>query len=168
MTAMSHSRINIDDRELERFCSGLQQAATRKVFLRSVRKGMNLLARDTATRFKRLHPGYKQKERYRRLKDGRWKKEKGKIATVATRKRENVVMVHIMGDYRAKWFEKGTRARFTRSHRIIGGVRRGKGHRSGRIRPEWFFKMAQVATARQVENKISSEIKKEITKQVKK
>lgn len=166
---MPYNRIGITDNDVRQFCDGLQRAVSQKVFLRSLRRGLGILARDTNARYRRLHPGHKsQKVVYKRLKGGRWKKSRQSIATVATKRRENLVMVHIMSDYRAKWLEKGTAERHTKGYVKVLGVRRGKGRRTGRIRPEWFFKMSQIATAKKVENRITTEIKKEIKKQVKK
>lgn len=160
---MSAERFSIDDKEVQRFCRNMQRAAIRKQFLRSVSRGMGLLARDTNARYKRLHPTSKTKRTvYKRLSGGRWKKQRRQIATVATKRRENLVMVHIMGDYRAKWLEKGTRERHTKGYRTAYSTRRGRGRRTGRVRPEWFFKMAQVATARQVEQRIARELDKQI------
>ena len=58
------------------------------------------------------------------------------------------ISVHIMGDYRLKWFEKGTKPRKTKGHKITGynrsrRIRSGKGGNRGSIRPLYFFKDAR-------------------------
>ena len=50
-----------------------------------------------------------------------------------------------MGDYRLKWFEKGTKDRFTKGHKITGYAdfrhlkRTGKGGYRGKMVAEHFF-----------------------------
>ena len=60
--------------------------------------------------------------------------------------------VSIMGDYRLKWFEKGTAARYTKGAKITGvdessrryALRRtGKPRYTGRITPHYFFRSAR-------------------------
>lgn len=60
--------------------------------------------------------------------------------------------VSIMGDYRLKWFEKGTQARYTKGSKILGVdenssryalKRTGKPRYTGRIKPHYFFKEAR-------------------------
>ena len=61
----------------------------------------------------------------------------------------NEVQVNIMGDYRLKWFEKGTKDRFTKGHKITGYVdfrhlkRTGKGGYRGKMVAEHFFQTAR-------------------------
>lgn len=60
--------------------------------------------------------------------------------------------VSIMGDYRLKWFEKGTNARYTKGAKITGvdenssryALRRtGKPRYTGSIKPHYFFRQAR-------------------------
>ena len=78
-----------------------------------------------------------------------------------------------MADPIVRFFEKGTKERQTKGRRIIGSVqagkrkylvREGKGHATGRIRPEWFFRDAQRQTAQQVRQKIDEEMRKAISR----
>lgn len=61
----------------------------------------------------------------------------------------NEVQVNIMGDYRLKWFEKGTKDRFTKGHKVTGYVdsrhlkRTGKGGYRGKMVAEHFFQAAR-------------------------
>jgi len=78
-------------------------------------------------------------------------------------------MVAIMGDFRLKFFEKGTAERQTKGRKILGYYkangktyhnklqREGKGHRTGRIKAMNFF-----ATARSDENTIQDIIFKNL------
>lgn len=59
-------------------------------------------------------------------------------------------VVSIMGDYRLKFFEKGTKQRRTKGRKIVGYAsngrnlkREGKGHYTGAIKAKYFFKDAR-------------------------
>ena len=136
----------------------------------AIRKGLNILARKTTQNFKAKRHGFTE----RRIK---WTTRKGKerekilrVATVkADRKDKNVQMVHIMSDFRVKFFEMGTRERRTKGRKIVGKIyigrrkwlaRTGKGRDTGRIKPEWNFRKAQWQT----EGKVNGTINKEMDK----
>lgn len=84
------------------------------------------------------------------------------------------VKIHILGDFRLKFFEKGTKERHTKNRHILRGVytweksgrkhslREGKGRRTGSIAARWFFKTAQALT----EHKIFSEMKERVAKAI--
>ena len=58
----------------------------------------------------------------------------------------SIVTLHIMGDYRLKWFEKGTKPRYTKGHKVTGYLsnhrlkRSGQGGYRGLIAATHFFK----------------------------
>ena len=59
--------------------------------------------------------------------------------------------VSIMGDHRLKWFEKGTNDRYTKGRKIVGyqrnrAIREGKGHWTGRMTGQYFFRDARQST----------------------
>lgn len=61
--------------------------------------------------------------------------------------------VSIMGDHRLKWFEKGTQDRYTKGRKIVGyqrnrAIREGKGHWTGRMTGQYFFRDARQDTNR--------------------
>lgn len=68
-----------------------------------------------------------------------------------------------MGDYRLKWFEKGTNERYTKGHRVTGYSdsrhlrRTGQGGYRGKIVAEHFFQSAR-ADEESVYNSIVSSI----------
>ena len=80
------------------------------------------------------------------------------------------VMIHILGDFRLKFFEKGTKDRYTKIHKdklstsqYINYLKKGgKGGYRGRITASHFFRRA-----RQNEEIIQSAIFKELDKQFK-
>ena len=68
-------------------------------------------------------------------------------------KQGNFAKVHIMGDFRLKWFEKGTASRNTE-----------KKFNRGKIRGKYFFKEAKSQTEAKVFNSITNYLKKAIIK----
>lgn len=166
--------IQVNDRDVQVFLSGVGSGKARNLFLSSVRKGLSVLARQTTANFKaNRRKGWKQ----RRVKVWNRKgEEKEKILHVAkttTNRKEETVKVHIMSDYRVKWLEMGTKERRTKGRKIVGSyykgkrkylIRQGKGRRTGKVQPEWFFLKAQRQTKDQVEQKINQEMTKAIRK----
>ena len=79
----------------------------------------------------------------------------------------NEVSVNIMGDFRLKFFEKGTKQRYTKGRKITGYMdshrlkREGKGSSKGAIKATHFF-----AKARQNESKIEESIIKVLDKEL--
>ena len=77
--------------------------------------------------------------------------------------------VHIMGDFRLKFFETGTKDRYTRGHKITGYdgkslKRTGKGGYRGVITARHFFKDAQRESEHQVFSSIDSLLSESIQK----
>lgn len=77
----------------------------------------------------------------------------------ARRAEYDEVKVHIMGDFRLKFFEKGTNPRMTK-----GGDKRKKPHSTGQIVPKNFFADAQTACEQQMyeagQNALNKTLKK--------
>lgn len=61
--------------------------------------------------------------------------------------------VHIMGEFRLKWFEKGTSLRKT-----------SKGWNRGSIKPKWFFKSAVVEKSKEAQSTLDDNIRESIMK----
>ena len=81
--------------------------------------------------------------------------------------------VHIMGDFRLKFFEKGTKDRHTKGRKIKGSYyvggrkyksRTGKGGNRGRIAANYFFRAAKQATERQIFDEMDNTISRFIQK----
>ena len=64
---------------------------------------------------------------------------------------EEWAKVHIMGEFRLKWFEKGTSLRKT-----------DKGWDRGSIRPHWFFRSAVMEKGKESQSKLEDNIKESI------
>ena len=170
-------KVEANDQEVRAFFEKLQGKQLQKEGKAAIRKGLRILARKTEENYRRNRRGYVVKRRTYTSRSGKQRTKIVHVATVANDRNDpNVVKVHIMADPLARLFEKGTRERRTKGRRVSGSfwvgsrkylVRTGKGHATGRIRPEWFFRKAQRQTAGQVEEKINSEMKRMIQQQVK-
>lgn len=165
-----------DDREVRRFLARLSGKGMNRGLLSAIRKGLGILAKKTTENFRANRRGFTEKRVRKRTRSGKEKERILRVARVSTRNKDDTVKVHIMDDYRVKWFETGTRERKTKGRRITGlarvgkrlrAVRTGKGHSTGRIRPERFFLKAQRQTEGQVRQAIGREMEKNIRKQLK-
>lgn len=70
------------------------------------------------------------------------------------RKESNTAKVHIMGDFRLKWFEKGTRKRYTKKGN----------HNRGKMTAFNFFKKARISKEQEVYNTIEEHLITDIIK----
>lgn len=76
--------------------------------------------------------------------------------------------VSIMNDYRMKFFEKGTKDRQTKGHKVTGYIdahhlkREGKGHYTGKITATNFFRSARDNSQTQVEKAMMDSLNKSI------
>ena len=141
--------IRIDDSQLTSAMSTLSGKEIRQVYRNSMKKAVRPLAKATEQRYSVLLSREK-------LNTGKDKKSQNIVKLVSrTRNGIIVVKVHIMQDYKAKWFEMGTNKRYTKGHRNVGYyklrpdskrryVRRtGKPGYRGYIRPRWIFTTEQ-------------------------
>ena len=110
---------------------------TKKQLRRSGVKNVNLpyISKKTGKRYKSMLQGIKSSIDVRNADD-------------------NYAKVHIMGEFRLKWFEKGTALRRTYNT---------KGSR-GRIHGKWFFRDAVDKRGKECRNSLEENIKKSIQK----
>lgn len=167
------SGFDVDDLDLRKVLDRLGEQKTSRMILSSMRKGLNIIAKETTLRFKTNRRGFAGKKVVKRSRGGKEKEVQLKVAKVVISNKEQTAKVHIMEDYRVKWFESGTKERKTKGRKIYRGYwkgkkkllqRLGKGHRTGRIKPEWFFKKSIRAKEAEAEQKINQEIKRVFTK----
>lgn len=132
--------VQIDSRSVDETLNNLSDTDTvNKILFDAVKEGARVLQNNTIKSFKSaLGASADHISRWNnqpfwsgiRVKD-----EKPYVTSI----------VHIMGDHRLKWFEKGTNDRKTKGRKIVGynrnrRVREGKGHDTGRIAGRYFFK----------------------------
>lgn len=142
---------DVDDYNVRHLLANIGSKKTSRRLLSCIRKGLQIIAKETSDSFKRNRRGFTEVKIRKKTRAGKKKMVTQKIAKVVVRPKDNVAKVHIMSDYRVKWFEMGTKERETKGRKIVGGrffgkrkviMRSGKGHRTGKIKPEWFFKKA--------------------------
>lgn len=135
----------IDDTQVQNLLNQLSDENRRKVLFNAIKKGAQVLQRNTINNLKvALGTGANS--------SGKLGKPITQGVKLTTEKAYNEVKVHIMGDYRLKWFEKGTKERLTK-----------KGASRGSIKPLYFFR-----TARQNESEIDSAIFRSLDEQLNK
>ena len=135
----------IDDTQVQNLLNQLSDENRRKVLFNAIKKGAQVLQRNTINNLKvALGTGANSR--------GKLGKPITQGVKLTTEKAYNEVKVHIMGDYRLKWFEKGTKERLTK-----------KGASRGSIKPLYFFR-----TARQNESEIDSAIFRSLDEQLNK
>lgn len=127
----------------------MNPSAISKEKIKVLRRGASILKRrtDASPVFKKL------RKREQALKRGA---KKGQAVMSVDRKKV-LVKVHILGDFMMKWFERGTRMRYT------SGRRKRKIKRTGKIKANWAFKAAQAATEAKVFDSIRQNMDKAIT-----
>lgn len=169
--------VKFDDREVMMMFKRLTGPELKKAELAALRSSANILKKRTDLNFKDTKIGLSIKRRTVRFvskKTGKERKKILRIATVRISSKKMEAKVHIMSDYRVKWFEMGTVERYTHTRRatVIDGrgdkrVLKFKTIRSkyvGKVKARWFFRDAQNQTERQIFDNLDKEISKAIIK----
>ena len=120
---------NVDSSQVDQLLNHLQPDTIQEILFKALKKGADTLKAKTIANLRRpsLNRGVK----------------------VRPNRASNEVAVNIMGDYRLKWFEKGTKERYTRGHKVTGYSdsrhlrRTGQGGYRGKIVAEHFFQSAR-------------------------
>ena len=135
--------------------------------LNAVRNAAQILVKATRQRFRAVTPKYSSKN---------WWNGKSLISGISIgkpNKKEESIKVHIMGDFRLKFWELGTKERTTKKDYIKGeptqrGTARKKASRAGRktgsIKQMQFFEPAQQESEKRVFDEMENLIAKNITK----
>lgn len=120
---------NVDSSQVDQLLNQLAPETIQQIIFKALKEGASTLKQNTILNLRRptLNKGVR----------------------VKPNKAFNEVQVNIMGDYRLKWFEKGTKDRFTKGHKITGYAdsrhlrRTGKGGYRGKMVAEHFFQAAR-------------------------
>ena len=142
-------------RELYSKIDSLTGKDLKKAILSSLRSSASILRRETDKQFKsRVKLG----KSYSKSKNGKAVIGKRSIARVVIDKKNLSAKVHIMDDFRAKFFELGTKKRYTRQ-----GFNRKPAYR-GSIEAGYHFRKAQEITRDKIFNEMSNGVGKAIDK----
>lgn len=154
--------IEIDDSQVVSLFASLSGKDQKKAMKTALRKSAQILVKRTKANLKQIvKNSTKKSAKYGTSLQSGIKSKVNKDGTEAK--------VHIMGDFRLKFFEKGTKDRYTKGHKITGYEgrylkRTGKGGYKGVITAKGFFKSAQKETERQVFSSIDNLLSESIRK----
>lgn len=166
--------IKIDSHQLQSAMSTLSGKEIRQVYRNSIKKAVRPLAKATEQRYSVLL----SREKLSTVKG----RKSQNIVKLLSRTRNGVIMVkvHIMQDYKAKWFEMGTTKRYTKGHRNVGYYklrpdarrkyirRTGKPGYRGYIHPSWIFTTEQQKQQNAIMKGIDKYINEGVTKLINK
>ena len=153
------NNVQIDKSQVTKLFDALSADKRTTILTKALKKGAKVLQDNTKQQLRtKLGAGATSGQKYgKSLESGIKLKSDG----------YGEISVHIMGDFRLKFFEKGTKQRRTKGHKITGYAgrrlkRSGKGGNRGSIKGLYFFK-----SARQNEGQINEVISKSITETLK-
>ena len=143
-----NDNVEIDDSQVQNLFARLTSKDQKKAMKSALRKAASILVKKTKSNLKQV-------VRNTNVPSGKYKKVLQKGIKSKVDKEGKEVEVHIMGDYRLRWFEKGTKQRVTKGYKITGYdgkilIREGKGSNKGKIEAKYFFKKAQDETEKQI------------------
>lgn len=154
---MSKIKVEIDDSQVQAVFKALNIKNQKKTLMGGIRKSAQILINRTKALIKSSLHNTTKPNRFngKKMVNGvKFKADREKLEG----------KVHIMGDFRLKFFEKGTVERFTRGKK---GFRSGrKGHSTGAIKSIGFFKQAKADTEQQVFSILTANIKESIMKAI--
>lgn len=157
---MSKTELSVDASKVHSMLDGLTGKEVHTVLVGTVRKGAKKLQKQTEEEFKAL----KTKNRGGKGNLTASTRGYGKVATIKvfTKTASPFATVSIgsrSADFRAKFFELGTKPRYTKGHRIVGRLQHGRRtylKRSGRrgyrgeITAGGYFRRSQQRTEQEV------------------
>lgn len=168
---MNNSQVTFDASQFHSMVYRLTGPEMKKVIVSTLRSSSNILKKETERQFhtRVTLNGYKISYK----KSGKTKTKVKRLVTVVIDKKEMAAKVHILGDFRAKFFELGTRERYTKGHKITGSYykgrrkylkRTGKPGRRGKIEAGHHFKTAQDLTRERIFSEMDQRTSKAIIK----
>lgn len=168
---MSKVGVTLDDSQVETVFKALTSKNQKKALKQGIRKSAQILVKRTKQLLKQ---NVKNVTKPSRFKDHKKMINGVKFAFDRDKNKNMEGKVHIMGEFRLKFFEVGTADRYQGMKRrkgLMGFVRRlikGAKHKryTGRIKPIYFFKKAKSDTEQQVFSSLNENIKESITKAI--
>jgi hypothetical protein len=145
--------INVDDKQVIQALARLSFKQMDKAYRTGMKKSLDPILKQTKTNLRRsgiknVNKPYVSKKtgkRYISMLQG------VKTSVYIGNTEDSYGKVHIMKEFRLKWFEKGTQTRKT-----------NKGYKRGSIQPKWFFRSAVQQREKEVENTLDENIRNSI------
>ena len=146
--------VKVDDREVIKALSKLSFKQMNKAYREGMKKALDPILKQTKINLR--NSGIRNVSKPYTGKNG--KKYPSMIQGVKTSvyigdTEDSYGKVHIMKEFRLKWFEKGTSIRKTR-----------KGYNRGSIKPKWFFANAVSQMSKQAAESLDENIRNSIIK----
>jgi hypothetical protein len=151
---MTNGDIRVDDKEVIKALANLSFKQMNSAYRKGMKKSLDPILKQTKANLR--SSGIKHVNRAYIGKNG--KKYKSMLQGVKSSvymgdTEDSYGKVHIMGEFRLKWFEKGTTIRRTR-----------KGWDRGSIAPKWFFRNAVNQKGQQAVDNLDENIRESIMK----
>ena len=147
-----NSGLTVDDRELILALNRMSPKKMNAAYKKAMKKSLDPIVKQTKVNLRKS--GIKNVSRkYVSKKTGREYRSmlSGVMTSINMNGEDAYGKVHIMKEFRLKWFEKGTMLRKT-----------DKGWNRGRITPRWFFKSAVDSKSKEAANTLDENIRKSI------
>lgn len=151
---MINGDIKVDDKEVLKALANLSFKQMNKAYRTGMKKSLDPILKQTKANLrtsgiKNVNKAYvgKNGKRYMSMVQG------VKSSVYIGQTEDSFGKVHIMKEFRLKWFEKGTSLRRTR-----------KGWNRGSISPKWFFRNAVLQRSREAEQSLDKNISDSIMK----
>ena len=141
------NNITVDEKQVLNMFAELDIKKQKQVYRTALRRASGILTKQARTN---LRPLVKTSISKKSTKTG---KTLSSGIRVRLDKEATQSTVHIMGDYRLKWFEKGTSLRKTK-----------KGYSRGSFKPTYFFRSAKQQSENQIFSEMSNIILESIVK----
>lgn len=145
--------VKVDDKELQKALSSLDSRNHRDAIRKALVKGANIAKKEAKKNLKHILNPIRKKSKY---KNGKDKADISKGILIGSKGKDpfkDGVSLHLMGDFRLKFFEMGTDERSTK-----------KGYNRGVHKKTPFFKPALDSCEEQVFDTIKKEIDVQIIK----
>ena len=161
------SKYKVDIEEYNHLLNRLTSEEVRKSITYTVRSGANRLRKKTIENF---GTGTKFKS-YNVYRDRNGSTKRLSLVTVNLGRNKQSATVHIMGDFRAKFFELGTRRRTAKGRKVTGEYRKGnrtylsrtgKPANRGIITKRRYFAKAQDSEETKVLGEMQNRVEKKI------
>lgn len=145
--------VKVDDRQVIWALSRLSFKQMNKAYRQGMKKALDPILKQTKVNLKasgikgvtRPYISRKTGKRYPSMVQG------VKTSVYVGDTEDSYGKVHIMKEFRLKWFEKGTAIRKTR-----------KGYNRGEIKPKWFFRSAVAQKSREAAESLDENIRNSI------
>jgi len=151
---MTNGDIRVDDREVIKALANLSFKQMNSAYRKGMKKSLEPILKQTKVNLrgsgiKHVNKPYigKNGKKYKSMLQG------VKSSVYMGDTEDSYGKVHIMGEFRLKWFEKGTTIRRTR-----------KGWDRGSIEPKWFFRNAVNQRGKEAVDNLDENIRESIMK----